>query len=118
MDQQKAIVAIEGRAAALGLSVAELCRRANVHPTTFSRWKLSPNNPAPIGPNFRTLERLQSALTDLEAARAQLPDQKAFCSTYPEPRTVTCIACDRDLTGTGARGCGALDCPQADCEAA
>lgn len=33
-------------------------------------------------------------------------------------RTITCIACDRDLTDTAARGCGALDCPHADSEAA
>ena len=62
MDQQAIIAGIEARAKALGLPIAELCRRAGVHPTTFSRWKLSEKNPNPIGASLKSLTLLEDVL--------------------------------------------------------
>jgi transposase-like protein len=70
MDQQDIIADIESRAAKLGLSIAELCQQAKVHPTTFSRWKKSEKNSQPIGATIKSLSALTDALESLEAARA------------------------------------------------
>ena len=69
MDQQDIIATIEERAAKLRLPISELCRQANVHPTTFSRWKMSEKNPAPIGATIRSLSALTDALDRLEGDR-------------------------------------------------
>jgi hypothetical protein len=69
MDQQTMIAEMEARAQALGISISQLCASADVHPTTFSRWKLSDNNPAPIGANLQTLGRLDAALRSFEASQ-------------------------------------------------
>lgn len=70
MDQQAIIADIEARAEAAGLPIAEVCRRANVHPTTFSRWKRSARNPSPIGATLGTLAKLEAALAQASAAAA------------------------------------------------
>ena len=68
MDQQTIIADIEARASALGLSMAEVCRRANIHPTTFSRWKLSEKNPDPVGATIKRLSALSDVIANAEAA--------------------------------------------------
>jgi transcriptional regulator with XRE-family HTH domain len=62
MDQQAIIADLEARAKERGLTIQELCSRANVHPTTFSRWKKSDKNPDPIGATVKLLSRLSDEL--------------------------------------------------------
>jgi len=71
MDQQEIIADIERRAAAAGVSISALCTEAGVHPTTFSRWKLSEKNPDPIGATIKTLSALTAELERLEAREEQ-----------------------------------------------
>lgn len=71
MDQQTIIADIEGRAASVGLPISEVCKRANLHPTTFSRWKLSEKNPEPIGATIKSLKALDEVLTAAEASRPE-----------------------------------------------
>lgn len=66
MTQQETISAIEDRAKKAGVSVRQLCLKAGLHPTTFSRWKLSERNPEPIGANFGSLMKLETALAEFE----------------------------------------------------
>ena len=70
MDQQTIVAEIEDRAKALGLPMSEVCKLADVHPTTFSRWKLSEKNPDPIGANIKSLAAIDEALRKAEALRA------------------------------------------------
>lgn len=70
MDQQDIIATIEGRAAKLGLSINDVCQQAGVHPTTFSRWKLSEKNPQPIGATLKSLSAITDALDRREARKA------------------------------------------------
>lgn len=73
MDQQAILAALEARAKVLGLPIAEACRRAGIHPTTFSRWKLSEKNPDPKGATINSVGRLEKVIADHEAAvRLQL----------------------------------------------
>jgi transcriptional regulator with XRE-family HTH domain len=67
MDQQQIIADFERRASALGLSISEICRRANVHNTTFSRWKISEQNPNPSGATIKSLGAIDAVLTAEEA---------------------------------------------------
>lgn len=67
MDQQKIIADIEQRAHDERVSIRFLCQRAGVHPTTFSRWKRTENNPDPKGPNYKSIKRLWDALDDIAA---------------------------------------------------
>jgi hypothetical protein len=69
MDQQDIISEIEDRAAKLHLSIGELCRQANVHPTTFSRWKKSEKNPDPIGATIKSLSKMIEVLDRREDVR-------------------------------------------------
>lgn len=69
MDQQDIIREIESRAAKLELSISELCQKAGVHPTTFSRWKVSEKNPQPIGATIKSLSALTGELDRLEVAQ-------------------------------------------------
>lgn len=71
MNQEAIIADIEERARASGVSMATVCKRAGVHPTTFSRWKKSQRNPQPIGANLASIEKLYAVLKDLAAQRAQ-----------------------------------------------
>lgn len=70
MDQQDIIAGIEERAAKLKLTITELCSEAGVHPTTFSRWKVSERNPQPIGATIKSLSALTDVLDRLEARKA------------------------------------------------
>lgn len=67
MEQQQIIGQYEARAAALGLSIAELCKAAGVHPTTFSRWKASARNPQPVGMTFSKMSAIERALAERES---------------------------------------------------
>lgn len=67
MDQQSTIKDIERRAKAARVSIAQLCRRAGVHPTTFFRWRKGPKNPDPVGANFHSIEALYRELAKIEA---------------------------------------------------
>lgn len=69
MDQQAIIAGIEQRATSLRLSISELCRQAGIHPTTFSRWKLSDKNPDPVGATIKSLGALTDILDAAEASR-------------------------------------------------
>jgi hypothetical protein len=69
MDQQDIIATIEARAAKLKVSMNEVCQNAGVHPTTFSRWKLSDRNPQPIGATIKSLSAITDELDRLEAVR-------------------------------------------------
>lgn len=69
MDQEAIIADIERRARMAGVSIRTLCREANVHPTTFSRWKKSERNPEPNGYTFKTVKKLDDALAKLSAAQ-------------------------------------------------
>jgi len=73
MDQQTIIADLEARAKAIGLPMSEVCRRANIHPTTFSRWKLSDKNDDPIGATIKSL----SAIDEVLKAAEQPPLAKA-----------------------------------------
>lgn len=68
MDQQQIISALEDRAKRVGLSMSEACKRAGIHPTTFSRWKLSERNPQPKGAAIPTVSKLETVIADHEAA--------------------------------------------------
>lgn len=70
MDQQQIIADIETRARRAGLTIAAVCARAGVHPTTFSRWKQTERNPEPIGATLKTLDKLNGAIDELEAQAA------------------------------------------------
>lgn len=70
MDQQEIIASIEARAEALGLPMSKVCELADIHPTTFSRWKQSEKNPEPIGATIKSLNALTSALDELERKQA------------------------------------------------
>lgn len=50
---------IEARAAAAGLSMRQLCKRAAVAASTFRRWKMQENSPS-----LDVVRRLQSALPE------------------------------------------------------
>ena len=63
MDQQSTIAALEARAKALGIPMCDICREAGVAPSTVSRWKAE----TPVGMTFKTLGRLQAAISKFEA---------------------------------------------------
>lgn len=53
---------IDSRLQATGFEQKELCERARVHPTTYSRLK---KGRGPAGATERTLEKLKAALDEL-----------------------------------------------------
>lgn len=65
MNQESVISDIESRARRVGVPIRDLCRRAGLNPTTFSRWKRSSRNPEPIGANLHSIGRLYDALNEL-----------------------------------------------------
>lgn len=73
MDQQDIVTNIEERAAKLKLSINELCLEAGIHPTTFSRWKVSEKNPQPIGATIKSLSALTDVLERRERSVAGAP---------------------------------------------
>ena len=54
MDVRSRIAVIEARLRKCGFSVAQLCRRADLHPTTWVRWK---NGASATGHSWRRVER-------------------------------------------------------------
>jgi transposase-like protein len=70
MNQETIIADIEQRARAVPISIGALCQRAGLHPTTFSRWKRSANNPEPRGATLLAVGRLYDALEAIEAKRS------------------------------------------------
>jgi predicted transcriptional regulator len=74
---QQIIQDLERRAAAVGISVRELCARANSAPSTFSRWKHNR-----VSPLLITVDRMHVILTELEEAKAkQQADSQEQAST-------------------------------------
>jgi transcriptional regulator with XRE-family HTH domain len=70
MDQESVISDIERRAQRAGLSIRLLCERADVHPTTFSRWKRTERNPDPMGASLLAIGRLYDALDTIAAEQS------------------------------------------------
>lgn len=48
-----------------GITPVELLRRANVHPSQWSRWKAEK-----FDPRFKTMLRIQDAMAEIEKAAA------------------------------------------------
>lgn len=70
MDQQEIIADLEARAKAAGLTIAEACSRAGLHPTTVSRWKLSERNPRPVGATLASIGKLRGVIEAAESTPA------------------------------------------------
>lgn len=69
MDQQEAIAEIEREARRAGFSIAALCKRAEIHPSTFFRWKKTARNPNPTNASYSAIVSLRSALRELVEER-------------------------------------------------
>lgn len=67
MDQQQFIADLEARAKAVGLTMRDACAQADLHPTTFSRWKLTERNQRPVNANFGSLSRLRGVIERAES---------------------------------------------------
>lgn len=67
MDQQSIVNDIAKRAKASRISIAELCRRAGIHPDTFHNWKKTERNPDPPGANLHSIGALFRELDKIEA---------------------------------------------------
>lgn len=70
MDQQDIINGLEARAKRIGLPMSEACKRAGIHPTTFSRWKQSERNPLPKGATISSVAKLEAVILSEERAAA------------------------------------------------
>lgn len=70
MNQQAIIRDIERRAKAARVPLAQLCRRAGIHPATFYKWRKTPRNPDPVGANLHSIEALYRVLNAIEAEDA------------------------------------------------
>jgi transcriptional regulator with XRE-family HTH domain len=57
---------LDNRRESLGLSVARLCRRADISTSAYQRLAKDKNRK----PNYRTIRRLEQALQNLEGATA------------------------------------------------
>lgn len=71
MTQDSVIADIEKRAREARISIRALCDRADVHPTTFSRWKRSKDNPKPAGASLISIGRLYAELDKIDAEDAR-----------------------------------------------
>lgn len=71
MEQQTVIRDIEKRAKAARVPIAELCRRAGIHPVTFFKWRKGPKNPDPSGANLHSIEALYRELDKIDADDAK-----------------------------------------------
>lgn len=67
MDQQTIIKDIARRAKGSRISIAELCRRAGIHPDTFHNWKQTERNPNPPGANLHSVGALYRELDKIDA---------------------------------------------------
>lgn len=65
MDTPTLVLEAECRAKAAGLSIAEVCRRADVYQSTWTRWKRGVNDP-----NFGTWNKVMRVIEQAERARA------------------------------------------------
>lgn len=65
MDQQSVIADIERKAYEARVSMRFVCQRAGVHPTTFSRWKKSKDNPDPVGATLLSIGKIYDALDSI-----------------------------------------------------
>jgi len=63
MDQARIITDLEGRARKARLSVAEMCRRAQIAPSTFNRWRTGETSPT-----LDVLSRVERVVSDAETA--------------------------------------------------
>jgi len=70
MDQQIIVQDIARRAKASRISIAELCRRAGIHPDTFHNWKKTTRNPNPPGANLHSVAALIRELDKIDAEDA------------------------------------------------
>lgn len=70
MDQQTIVQDIARRAKASRVSIAELCRRAGIHPDTFQNWKKTERNPNPPGANLHSIAALIRELDKIDAEDA------------------------------------------------
>ena len=70
MDQQTIVQDIARRAKASRISVAELCRRAGIHPDTFHNWKKTERNPDPVGANLHSIGALYRELDKIDTEDA------------------------------------------------
>jgi hypothetical protein len=77
MDQQEIINEIERRAWEARVSISCLCQRAGLHPTTFSRWKRSADNPIPMAATTASLKKLFDALDQIAAENRRRRGRKA-----------------------------------------
>lgn len=71
MDQQSIIKDIERRAKASRVPIAQLCRRAGIHPVTFHNWKKTERNPNPPGANLHSIEALFRELDNIDSEDAK-----------------------------------------------
>lgn len=71
MDQQSIVNDIAKRAKASRISIAELCRRAGIHPDTFHNWKKTDRNPNPPGANLHSIGALYRVLDDIDVEDAE-----------------------------------------------
>ena len=69
MNQQEAIAEIEREARRAGFSIAQLCKRAGVHPSSFWRWKQTPGNPEPTSASYNAIVGLRSTLKTMKEER-------------------------------------------------
>ncbi len=65
MDQQQAIAEIEREARRAGISIASLCKRHGIYPSTFWRWKRTSANPCPTKASYNDVIGLRSTLKDM-----------------------------------------------------
>lgn len=70
LDQQTVIAEIERRTQNINLTVAEICGRAGIHPTTFSRWKKTDRTPNPGGANYDSFVKIFAAIETEETRLA------------------------------------------------
>lgn len=61
-DPRARFDAICARRTCLGVSVARLCRKADIHQSTWQQLIRDPKR----APNFRTVQRLEKAMTQFE----------------------------------------------------
>lgn len=70
MNQQTIVLDIKAKAAERRVSIAELCRRAQIHPDTFANWQKTKRNPDPVGANLHSIERLYREIEKIDAQDA------------------------------------------------
>lgn len=80
MNQDTVIADIERKAGNAGLTIREVCIRAEVHPTTFSRWKRSEKNPEPMGASLLAIGRIYAAIDELARERSRKTRRKAVAA--------------------------------------